>query len=59
MGTRCMSADIFSVRPTLTLIWQAYKLTAKIGARGYFETSAVTMEGLDTLFNHITRIGAR
>ncbi|KAF1361076.1 hypothetical protein EJ07DRAFT_40438, partial [Lizonia empirigonia] len=31
----------------------AYRLTAKISARAYFETSAVTMEGLDVLFNKV------
>ncbi|KAJ8109531.1 hypothetical protein OPT61_g7392 [Boeremia exigua] len=42
-------------------VWtrDAYKLTARIGARAYFETSAVTMEGLDVLFNHVAQIAPR
>ena len=44
-----------SVRQTLT-VEQAYKLTIKLNARAYFETSAVTMEGLDALFDHVALI---
>ncbi|KZM21005.1 hypothetical protein ST47_g7816 [Ascochyta rabiei] len=42
-------------------VWtrDAYKLTARISARAYFETSAVTMEGLDMLFNHVAQIAPR
>jgi hypothetical protein len=38
---------------------KAYKLTARINARAYFETSAVTMEGLDLLFNYVAQIAVR
>ncbi|KAF9693945.1 hypothetical protein EKO04_007800 [Ascochyta lentis] len=42
-------------------VWtrDAYKLTARMSARAYFETSAVTMEGLDMLFNHVAQIAPR
>ncbi|KAJ4986813.1 alpha-ketoglutarate dehydrogenase complex subunit [Stagonosporopsis vannaccii] len=42
-------------------VWtrDAYKLTARINARAYFETSAVTMEGLDVLFEHVAQIAPR
>ncbi|KAF2999738.1 hypothetical protein E8E13_004417 [Curvularia kusanoi] len=50
------------VNPTGThTVWtrDAYRLTAKINARAYFETSAVTTEGLEELFNHLSQITRR
>ncbi|KAF1926473.1 P-loop containing nucleoside triphosphate hydrolase protein [Didymella exigua CBS 183.55] len=42
-------------------VWvrDAYKMTAKINANVYFETSAVTKEGLEALFSHVAQISAR
>ncbi|KAJ4407072.1 hypothetical protein N0V91_004239 [Didymella pomorum] len=38
-------------------VWSrdAYKMTAKINAKAYFETSAVTKEGLEALFVHVAQ----
>lgn len=42
-------------------VWtrDAYKMTAKINAKAYFETSAVTKEGLEALFSHAAQISTR
>ncbi|KAF3043780.1 hypothetical protein E8E12_010203 [Didymella heteroderae] len=42
-------------------VWRrdAYKMTAKINAKAYFETSAVTKEGLDALFSHVAQMPTR
>ncbi|KAF3034835.1 hypothetical protein E8E11_004725 [Didymella keratinophila] len=39
-------------------VWtrDAYKMTAKINAKAYFETSAVTREGLEALFGHVAQL---
>jgi small GTP-binding protein len=46
---------------TARSVWtrDAYKMTAKINAKAYFETSAVTKEGLEALFSHVAQMPAR
>lgn len=46
---------------TTRSVWtrDAYKMTAKINAKAYFERSAVTKEALEALFGHVARMTTR